>query len=458
MKLLKLYKNTNIRKIRFLFILTLSLFVNVLSVVCQTYTVVLDAGHGGKDSGASNGKYIEKDIALNVVLQIGNELKKYKGIKVIYTRNKDVFVELHKRATIANKHNASLFVSVHCDSFKPNPKAHGASTYVLGLNGNATNLEIAKKENAVILLEDNYKSNYDYDPNSPESVIGLSVLQEENLDNSVRFASMIQTNFVSDLKRRNRSVKQANFLVLRETIMPSVLVELGFLSNSKEGKYLNTRRGQTELAKAISKGIRKYINHIKLNTVDVTKQVVTPKKTPVVKKTPVKKVVKTPKAKAKPAPVVVKKKEAKPTKVKIEQKKPKTTVVVVNKKPKEEKKVAVVKKPKEKVVVKKEAKKEEQKKAPEQKDKLEEKGIFFRVQLAASKKYIVAEPNNFKGLENVEMIYIDDYYKYFYGFSSDFQSIKKIRQSLLNKGHEGVFIVAFKDGAKIPLKEALKRP
>lgn len=251
-------------------------FASLLSVNAQDrqYVVVLDAGHGGRDPGNLGNGYKEKNVALKVTLEIGKALSKYKYIKVVYTRKKDVFVELHDRAKIANKQAADLFVSVHCDSHTSN--AFGAGTFVLGLGGNRQNLEIAKRENSVIFMEDDYKENYDYDPDSPESMIGLSLLQEENLDKSLAVASIIQTDVVRNLRRKDRRVRQANFLVLRQTVMPSVLIELGFLTNKNEGRYLNSKKGQVALANSIAKSIRKYIDRLRLNTVEGTDDVEIP--------------------------------------------------------------------------------------------------------------------------------------------------------------------------------------
>ncbi len=262
MKILNSYKkslNKVIKAFILLFFVMSSLFAQ------KKYTVVLDAGHGGKDRGASRGEYVEKEIVLNLVQKTGRILEKDKNITVIYTRKKDEFIELHKRAAIANENEADLFVSLHCNA-NNSAKPFGAETYVLGLSGNDENLEIVKKENAVILLEKDYKKNYDYDPNSPESVIGLSMMQEENLDASLSFAGLVQENFRA-LKRYDRSVKQANFLVLRETAMPSVLIELGFLSNESEGKFLSGKSGQSMMAGAVAKAIKKYLDVIALNTI-----------------------------------------------------------------------------------------------------------------------------------------------------------------------------------------------
>ncbi|MDD7914361.1 N-acetylmuramoyl-L-alanine amidase family protein [Polaribacter ponticola] len=232
----------------------------------RNYTIVIDAGHGGKDPGNLGNGYKEKDIALKVALIVGKNLAKIKDIKVIYTRKTNTFIDLWKRGDIANTAKADLFVSIHCDSHTSN--AYGAGTFVLGLRGNKKNLEIAKRENAVILLEDNYKDKYKgFDPNSAESVIGLSLLQEENLDKSLEIASLIQANFTKKLKRLDRKVKQDNFQVLRETIMPSVLVELGFLTNKYEGRYLNSKKGQLQMGTAVADAVKSYVNHLKLNTV-----------------------------------------------------------------------------------------------------------------------------------------------------------------------------------------------
>ena len=202
----------------------------------------------------------KKKIALNIVLKIGKQLEKIPGLKVIYTRKTDVFVELIQRANIANKADADLFISVHCDAFTSS-KAFGAGTFVLGLHANDRNFQVAKKENAVIFLEDDYEQNYDgFDPNDPESVISLILMQETYLDQSIEAASTIQKSFVNNLRRKDRTVKQAGFVVLKYTYMPSVLVETGFLTNSKEGAYLNSTKGQSNMADAIAKAIVNYKN------------------------------------------------------------------------------------------------------------------------------------------------------------------------------------------------------
>ncbi len=240
-------------------VLTLTSFTNknVNNADTDKFVVVLDAGHGGKDPGNLGNGYKEKDIALKVVLEIGRVLEKNPDIKVIYTRKTDKFIDLFVRGKIANKAKANLFVSVHCDSH--HSQAYGAGTFVLGLHRNKTNFEVAKKENAVIFLEDDYKKNYEgFNPNSPESAISIMLGQEEYLDQSIYLASLIQHNFVNKLKRKDRAVKQAGFIVLHQTVMPSVLVELGFLTNKREGAYLNSRKGQQSMSQSIATAILKY--------------------------------------------------------------------------------------------------------------------------------------------------------------------------------------------------------
>lgn len=250
------------------------LFFNSYVVYSQDkkFIVVLDAGHGGNDPGNIGNGYREKTIALNVVKEIRNELLKINDIRVILTRDKDVLINLWKRGEIANKAKADLFVSIHCDSHSSN--AYGAGTFVLGLHANKRNFDVAKRENAVISLEDNYRERYNgFDVNSEESVLGLTLLQEENLDKSFLLAADIQQNFSQNLKRKNRGVKQAGFVVLHQTYMPSVLIELGFLTNKNEGKFLNSKSGQQKMAKEIAKSIKKYYNQLKLNTVAVNDQI-----------------------------------------------------------------------------------------------------------------------------------------------------------------------------------------
>ncbi len=333
------------------------------------FIVVLDAGHGGKDPGNLGNGYKEKDIALKVVLAIGKELEKDPGIKVIYTRKTDAFIDLFVRGKIANKANADLFVSVHCDSHTS--QAYGAGTFVLGTHRNKTNFEVAKKENSVIFLENDYEKNYDgFDPNSPESVISILLGQEEYLDQSIQLAGLIQNNFANRLKRKNRKVKQAGFIVLHQTVMPSVLVELGFLTNKKEGAYLNSKRGQREMALAIKDAILQYKEELYLNVgnqvyVDDTSEI---------------------------------------------SEQPDTDLT----------------------------------------------DIIFKVQIAASSKSLETKPYNFKGLNHISKTKENNLYKYYYGETSNYNTVKRLEEEAKTAGFKTGYIVAFKAGKKITLTEALK--
>ncbi|WP_111683040.1 N-acetylmuramoyl-L-alanine amidase family protein [Winogradskyella tangerina] len=229
------------------------------------FIVVLDAGHGGRDPGAISNGYKEKEIALDVVIELGKLMKDVDDIKVIYTRKTDKFIELWKRADIANKADADLFISIHCNSVA-NSKPYGTETWVLGENNAGRNFEFAKRENEVIFLEDNYEENYaGFDPSSPESEIALTIEQEVYVEQSVDLASKIENNFVNKAKRKSRGLKQHSLLVIRNTYMPSVLVELGFISNKKEGAFLNSRAGQVKMANALMDAIISYKKEIDQN-------------------------------------------------------------------------------------------------------------------------------------------------------------------------------------------------
>ena len=264
--------NNLLRKPLFFFFIFISNIIYSQSIN-DSFTVVLDAGHGGKDPGNRGNGYYEKNIALSIALQVGAELEKQGDINVIYTRKKDVFVDLFKRAEIANKAKADLFISIHCDAHNSN--AYGAGTFVLGLHANQRNFEIAKKENSVIFKEENYEQKYGgFNPNSPESVISLVLMQEEYLDQSIKAANLIQDFFVKNLKRKNRTVKQAGFIVLKYTYMPSVLVETGFLTNKNEGKYLNSKKGQFEMSSTIADAIKKYKTTITESFTELSSEII----------------------------------------------------------------------------------------------------------------------------------------------------------------------------------------
>lgn len=225
----------------------------------QIKTVVIDAGHGGHDPGCLGGNSREKHLALGIALELSAMLKQtFPDIRVIMTRATDVFIPLYERAAIANRNNADLFISIHCNFMPGRARAKGTETYVMGLHTANHNLNVAKRENSSILLEDNYEKNYDYDPNSPEGHIMLSMFQNVYLEQSILFAEKVEGKFASVANRRSRGVKQAGFVVLKETTMPSVLIEAGFLSDRREEQFLKSKQGQRVMANAILVAFAEY--------------------------------------------------------------------------------------------------------------------------------------------------------------------------------------------------------
>ena len=403
------------------------------------FVVVLDAGHGGHDPGNLGNGYLEKNIALNIVLKVGELLESNKDIKVIYTRKDDTFIDLFVRGEIANKANADLFVSVHCDSHTSD--AHGAGTFVLGLHANEQNFEIAKKENSVIYLEDNYETRYaDYDINSPESVIGLTIMQEEFLDQSIALAKMIQDNFSDKLKRNNRKVKQAGFIVLHQTFMPSVLVETGFLTNKNEGAYLNSSKGQSEIGTAIADAILKYKEATKMNTtfniaeeplIEVGKvkdmepaidESVSVKPVEKAKEVLVKKDTQV-------APVI-------PDVVSVEEPETKNTAS-----PNKEESTSVLAN------------------TPvngETERIIPESDIVFKVQLMASGKDLPSDSPYFKGLNLISKEPYKNMFRYLYGETRSHREAEMMQSKAARKGFSSAYIVAYRDGARISLADAIK--
>lgn len=221
--------------------------------------IVIDAGHGGKDPGAVGRYSKEKDIVLSVALKTGSLIKKrFPEVEIIYTRTTDDFVELYRRAEIANKAHADLFISIHCNASR-NKSPYGTETFVMGLSKSKANLEVAKLENAAILYEENYAQTYDgFDPNEPETNIIFTLFQSVYREQSLRLAATLQDQFRVKSGRHDRGVKEEGFLVLYRTSMPSILTEIGFISNAEEEKYLNSPQGQDIIARAIFRSVRDY--------------------------------------------------------------------------------------------------------------------------------------------------------------------------------------------------------
>lgn len=360
------------------------------------FKVTLDAGHGAHDFGAVYEGRIEKNIALAVVLKVGKILESTPQMKVNYTRKTDVFIDLIERANIANRVNANIFVSIHCNANR-NTAADGTETYVMGLSKVASNLEAAKKENSVITLEKDYKQKYEgFDPNSPETMIGMTLMQEEYLDNSISLASKIEDSF-ADLgkKIRGGGVKQAPFMVLHKAYMPRVLIEMGFISNRIEGNILNSEEGQNEIAKAIADAIISYKKEYYGNgEFEVTGELPSQK----INEKPIKDTVTPVKAKT----------------------------VSRNEDSIQPKKMVDSSKP------------------------------IFKVQLSASIKKVELIPRNFKGLNNISMAFENSVYKYMYGETADYNEAKQQLQEAKSKGYDTAFLIAFKNGEKISVQDALR--
>ena len=376
--------------------LTFILMIISLSGFSQSnnFKVTLDAGHGAHDFGAVYEGRIEKNIALAVVLKVGKLLEATPQMQINYTRKTDVFIDLIERANIANRFNANIFVSIHCNANR-NTAADGTETYVMGLSKVASNLEAAKKENSVITLEKDYKQKYEgFDPNSPETMIGMTLMQEEYLDNSISLASKVENAF-EDLgkKIRGGGVKQAPFMVLHKAYMPRVLIEMGFISNTIEGNRLNSEEGQNEIARAIADAIISY-----------KKEYYGSGEGEVYEERPSQKIIqKQIKDSAKQVKVIVPSAE--------------TT---------QSKKIT------------------------------DNSKALFKVQLAASIKKVDLLPKNFNGLKNISVAYENKVYKYMYGETADYDEAKKQLKEAKGKGYDSAFLIALKNGEKISIQEALK--
>lgn len=360
----------------------------------DTFVVVLDAGHGGHDPGNIGNGYLEKKIALNIVLKVGERLSKEQDIKVVYTRKDDSFVDLYVRGKIANEANADLFVSVHCNAH--NSDAYGAETYVLGLHATQQNFEVAKKENSVIYLEDNYEQRYAaYDINSPESIVGLTIMQEEFLDQSIHLGKKLQDNFTKGLKRKDRKVKQAGFIVLHQTFMPAVLVEVGFLTNKAEGSYLNSKKGQEEMGRSIADAILAYKKEVDQGLEALNGDLAAEEGQGTLE-----------------SPIV-------------EVQDPGTGAETGEK---------------------------DQAAAP----KVEaptEAGVVYKVQLLATVKDIALEGRNFNGLDVLSRERYKNLYRYMYGRAPDMEGARALKAQADAKGYTTSYIVAYKDGVRVPLNK-----
>lgn len=258
-------------------ILTATISFVPFALFSSDFTVVIDPGHGGKDKGALGRNSFEKDINLAVAHKLGNLLeKKVKDVKVVYTRNNDTYKQLRDRAQIANQAKGNLFISIHCNSVSKKNKRRntiaGATTYVLGLHKSQENLEVAMRENSVIEQEPDYSVTYKgFEPGSSESYIIFELTQQQYLSSSIDFAKLVQEELATKAKRKDLGVKQAGFLVLAETTMPSVLIELDFICNPEVEKYISSKAGQEKMADAIFTAVKRYIDILSAREITVKK-------------------------------------------------------------------------------------------------------------------------------------------------------------------------------------------
>lgn len=360
------------RILLFYSIITLS-FPVTGNTINDKFIVVLDPGHGGNDPGAVGRKGKEKNINLNVAIKLGKLIEnKCSDTKVVYTRKTDMFVPLHKRAEIANNAKANLFISIHTNAVsRKNSHVRGAETYTLGLHRTEENLEVAKKENSVILIEDDYKQRYaGFNPNSSESYIIFEFMQDKNMAQSVNFATLIQKHF-KGCNRIDKGVHQAGFLVLRETSMPSVLVELGYISNPSEETYLLSEKGTSELAEAIYKAFLNYKGNTPQTLVTSTIKEKAPE-------TPTKNTINT------------------------------------NSKP------------------------------------------VFKIQILASDKVLAQNSRQFKGLKPVSWYQENGMIKYTFEEDEDYNKVLRIKKKVVDPKFKDAFIIAFKNGQKININQAIK--
>lgn len=423
---------------KFLFTFLLFLF-GAMSVFAEgqkkRFTLVIDAGHGGSDPGAVGHFSKEKDINLKVALEFGRLVESNcKDVKVIYTRKTDVFLSLDRRATIANRNNADLFVSIHTNALPKGRIAYGTETYTLGMARAAANLEVAKRENSVICLEENYQQTYEgFDPNRAESYIIFEFMQDRYMKQSVDFASCIQKQYTRR-GRKNKGVHQAGFLVLRKTSMPAVLTELGFISTPDEERYLNSKKGVRELGRSIYEGFLEYRSLQSFPTI------VPPSPAPMVEE-------KQPQTPSAPVRSAVEEKNKPVQKVpqtetrkEISASKPATPVAA-----------PVVEEKQELASPAPEVKKEE----PVPVAAPQSERPVFKVQLFALDRCLPENDKSFKGLKGVAYYKEGAMYKYTYGNTESISEARKLQREIAEKFPK-TFVVAFINGQRTDLQTAIK--
>ena len=383
----------------------------------KDFVVVIDAGHGGHDPGAIGKISKEKNINLNVALKVGNLIKRNcDDVKVIYTRSKDVFIPLDRRAEIANNAKADLFISIHTNALANNRTAKGASTWTLGLAKSDANLEVAKRENSVILYESDYKTRYaGFNPNSAESYIIFEFMQDKYMEQSVHLASLMQKQFRQTCRRADRGVHQAGFLVLKASAMPSILVELGFISTPEEERYLNSEAGANTMAKGIYHAFLNYKREQEIRLTGASKTII-PTEEPVTSAPEIAQAQKdseevdsTPKQRELMA-------EASTT--------PATATKTAPKRP----------------IVSESATNDSE--------------ITFKIQILTSSKPLTRNDKRLKGLKDVDYYKEKGLYKYTYGASSDYNKVLRTKRTI-SAQFKDAFIIAFRNGEKMNVNEAI---
>ena len=383
---------------------------NVSSVWAKDFVVVIDAGHGGHDPGAIGKISKEKNINLKVALKLGNLIKQNcNDVKVVYTRSKDVFIPLDRRAEIANNAKADLFISIHTNALANNRTAKGASTWTLGLAKSDANLEVAKRENSVILYEDDYKTRYaGFNPNSAESYIIFEFMQDKYMEQSVHLASLVQKQFRHHCKRVDRGVHQAGFLVLKASAMPSILVELGFISTPEEERYLNTEEGSSTLAKGIYRAFLSYKREHEIRLTGSSRTALP--NDDEVTDTEVAQIDSTESENQKP------------------QNTPRTDKLVTE---------AKTQRP---IVVE---------------STTNDSEITFKIQILTSSRPLSKNDKRLKGLKDVDYYKENGLYKYTYGASSDYNKVLRTRRNTVTPLFKDAFIIAFRNGEKMNINEAI---
>lgn len=372
--------------------------INVTAGNEKKFTVVLDAGHGGHDPGAIGRRGKEKNINLSVALKLGRLIEdNCPDTKVVYTRKKDVFLPLHRRAEIANNAKANLFISIHTNAIAArNSHIRGTETYTLGLHKTQENLEVAKKENAVILIEDDYKQRYaGFNPNSSESYIIFEFMQDKNMAQSVDFATLIQRHF-KRCNRVDKGVHQAGFLVLRETSMPSVLIELGYISNPSEETYLLSDNGSSNLANAIYNAFLNYKSKNGYGNINISENIVD------------------------------------------------ETNIVINET--NDNRIEDI----ENVECNNNDNNESLITATQNESPV------FKIQIMTSDKKLSSRSKQFKGLFPVDCYKEKGLYKYTYAEDTNYNNVLRIKRTKVDRKFKDAFIIAFKNGEKMDINQAIR--